>query len=119
MTKRRRQACGGGGRHVEAHISFDDQSWQRQRRRRRWQPPWRRWHFWWRPCTEEQHDGSKNHGSDKRVHDSRHGHGHSHSWAGYKGPMLESKQANPNSEFYTKYVHSTIEKKGRPHRLDM
>ena len=31
--------------------------------------------------------------------------------SGYKGPLVESKQSNPNSEFYTKYVHNTIEKK--------
>mmetsp|Transcript_23052 Transcript_23052/g.57909 ORF Transcript_23052/g.57909 Transcript_23052/m.57909 type:complete len:415 (+) Transcript_23052:279-1523(+) len=36
---------------------------------------------------------------------------HGHHWAAYKGPLLESKQADTNSEFYTKYVHSTIEKK--------
>jgi hypothetical protein len=33
------------------------------------------------------------------------------STTGYKGPLLESKQISPNSEFYTKYVHNTIEKK--------
>jgi len=32
-------------------------------------------------------------------------------WPGYKGELVESKQANPNSEFYTNYVHNTIEKK--------